>query len=207
VVAERLPGDVERDRVGRKSRRVVDEHESRSIALGVAVLYLVEVGGLSAAEIGAGFAIGNAGFLVGSLLSRRLSRRLGMGPTMQAGIALFGPSMLAFAVAPPALAGLAFTAMLFANGFGIAVHNVNQVTVRQILTPDHLRARVAAVFRLLVFGAIPVGTTIGGLVAELAGLRAALVLSGIGLCLGSAPYVLVQIRRLRVIEQLVPATP
>jgi MFS family permease len=92
--------------------------------------------------------------------------------------------------------------MVFAHGFGISVHNVNQVTVRQLLTPDHLRARVAAVFRLVIFGAIPVGTVIGGLVAEVWGLRAALVISGLGLLLGSTPYLAVRIGRLRSIDEL-----
>jgi predicted MFS family arabinose efflux permease len=110
--------------------------------------------------------------------------------------------MLLFAVAPPSLAGATFTLMLFANGFGIAVHNVNQVTVRQLLTPDHLRARVAAVFRLVIFGAIPAGTVIGGMIAEGFGLRAALLVSGLGLLAGSLPYLLARLGRLRTIDEL-----
>ena len=175
---------------------------ARSIAMGVAVLYLVDVARLSPGEIGLAFGLGHTGYLAGALVSRRLSSRLGMGRTMQLGIAVFGPSMLLFAIAPAPLAGIAFTAMVFAHGFGISVHNVNQVTVRQLLTPDHLRARVAAVFRLVIFGAIPVGTVIGGLVAEVWGLRAALVISGLGLLLGSTPYLAVRIGRLRSIDEL-----
>jgi MFS family permease len=175
---------------------------ARSIAMGVAVLYLVDVARLGPAEIGLAFAVGNTGYLVGALASRRLSARLGMGRTMQLGVGLFGPSMLLFALAPAALAGPTFALMVFAHGLGISVHNVNQVTLRQVLTPDLLRARVAAVFRLVIFGAIPVGTVIGGVIAELAGLRAALVVSGFALLLGSAPYVAVRISRLRSMEQL-----
>ena len=131
---------------------------SRNIALGIAVLYLVEAAGLGPAAVALAFGVGNTGFLVGALIARRATARLGMGPTMQLGVALFGPSMLVFALAPSDLQDLAFTLMLFANGLGIAIHNVNQVTVRQVLTPDHLRARVASVLRLLGFGAVPLGT-------------------------------------------------
>lgn len=182
---------------------------ARSIAMGVAVLYLVDVAHLSPAEIGLAFGLGHTGYLVGALASRRVSARLGMGRTMQLGVSLFGPSMLLFALAPPALAGAAFGLMVFAHGLGISIHNVNQVTVRQLLTPDHLRARVAAVFRLVIFGAIPVGTVIGGLVGEWLGLRAALVVSGVGLLAGSAPYLAVRVGRLRHLDQLSesPATP
>jgi predicted MFS family arabinose efflux permease len=108
-----------------------------------------------------------------------------MGSTMQLGVSLFGPSMLLFALAPADLAGLAFSLMLFANGLGIAIHNVNQVTVRQVLTPDRLRARVMSVIRLLGYGAIPLGTLLGGVIGETVGLRAALVVSGLA-CLPAA---------------------
>lgn len=178
---------------------------SRNIALGISVLYLVDAAAMEPAAVAFAFALGNSGFLVGAVIARRVTARIGMGPTMQLGVSLFGPSMLLFALVPPDLAGLAFTTMLFANGLGIAIHNVNQVTVRQILTPDRLRARVSAVVRLLGFGAIPVGTLLGGLIGELVGLRAALVVSGLGLLTGSLPYLLVGVRRLRTIDALVPA--
>jgi MFS family permease len=174
---------------------------SRNIALGIVVLYLVD-SGLGPGEVAIAFALGNAGFLVGALAARPLTARIGMGVTMQLGVSLFGPSMLLFALAPAALAGPAFTLMLFANGFGIAIHNVNQVTVRQILTPDRLRARVASVIRLLGFGAVPIGTLIGGLIGELLGVRTALVASGVGLLAGSVPYALQRVGRIRTVDDL-----
>ncbi len=181
---------------------------ARSIAMGVAILYLVDDAGLSAAGIGLAFAIGNTGFVAGALLARRITAGLGMGRTMQLAVGLFGPSMLVFALAPTTVAGEAFALMLFANGVGISIHNVNQVTVRQLLIPDALRGRAAAVFRLVIFGAIPVGTVIGGLVGQLAGLQTALVLSAVGLFAGAAPYLFARIRRIRVIDDLrLVATP
>src|SRR5262245_55487453 len=98
---------------------------ARSIAMGVAILYLVDEAGLSAADVGVTFALGNLGFVVGALVARRATTRLGMGTAMQLGVSLFGPAMLLFAVAPQSLAGAAFAAMLFANGLGISIHNVN----------------------------------------------------------------------------------
>jgi MFS family permease len=178
---------------------------SRNVGLGIAVLYLVHSARLDPAAVAITFALGNAGFIVGALVARRVTKTLGMGPTMRIGVALFGPSMLLFALAPPQLAGPAFSLMLFANGFGIAIHNVNQVTIRQILTPDRLRARVASVLRLLGFGAVPVGMLAGGLIGELVGLRAALVVSGLGLLAGSLPYLLVRVDRVKTIESLTPA--
>jgi len=76
---------------------------SRNVALGIAVLYLVDSAGMGPAAVALAFGVGNAGFLVGALVARRVTTRLGMGPTMQLGVALFGPSMLLFALAPPYL--------------------------------------------------------------------------------------------------------
>ncbi len=181
---------------------VTTNNFSRSVAMGVAIFYLVEAAGMGPAAIGLAFALGNTGFLAGALVARPLSARLGMGRTMQLGVSLFGPSMLVFALVPVSLAGVAFTGMLFAHGFGIAIHNVNQVTVRQLLTPDWLRARVVAVTRLAGGGAIPVGTVLGGVIAEVAGVRWALVAGGVGLAAGSLPYLLVGVRRLRSVADV-----
>jgi MFS family permease len=115
---------------------------------------------------------------------------------MQTGVALFGPSMALFALAPAAFAGPTFAIMVFSQGLGIGIHNPSQVTLRQVLTPDQLRARVAAVIRIAIFGALPLGMVLGGVIGELVGLRAALVASAIGLFLGSVPYILARIGRI-----------
>jgi MFS family permease len=191
---------------------VTTNNFSRSVAMGVAIFYLVEAAGIGPAAIGLAFAIGNTGFLAGAVAARPLTSRLGMGRTMQLGVALFGPSMLLFAALPTAVAGVAFSGMLFAHGFGIAVHNVNQVTLRQLLTPDLLRARVVAVTRLAGGGAIPLGTIVGGLISEVAGVRWALAAGGAGLLMGSLPYLMVGIRGLRTVADVTlpvdsPGTP
>jgi MFS family permease len=185
---------------------VATNNFSRAIAMSVAVLYLVDTGHLDPAIIGLTFALGNSGFVVGALVARRTTHRIGVGRTMQLGVSLFGPSMLVFALAPPALIGPAFGFMLFAHGLGIAIHNVNQVTVRQVLTPDELRARVSAVTRLVGFGAIPAGTVLGGVIGELAGIQWSLIAGSIGLAAGSLPYLLIRVGRLRAISELLPAT-
>ena len=69
------------------------------------------------------------------------------------------------------------------------------VTVRQMLTPDHLQARVNTAGRMIAGGGIPVGAVLGGLLAEVLpiplvfGLLTVSVAIGTGLaawsCLGS----------------------
>jgi MFS family permease len=172
----------------------------RSVAMAVAFLYLVNEAGVTAAGIGVTVAIGNLGFVLGALASRPLSRRFGVGRAMQMGVGLFGPASLVFALAPLPLAAPAFTLMLFAHGLGQAIHGPNQVTLRQVLVPDNLRSRVGAVYRLTIFGATPLGIMLGGVIGQLYGLHAALLVGALGLFLGSAPYILSRVSRVRTLE-------
>lgn len=172
---------------------------SRSIGTVVIVLFLIRDVGASPESIGLGFALGNSGFVVGAVLAPRITQAIGIGRAMRLGVGLFWPGMLALGIAPVDLALSIFTVMLFMNGLGIALHNVNQVSVRQAVTPDHMRARVAAASRLLILGAIPAGTLVGGVLGEGIGLQPTILVAAFGLFLGSLPYRLSGIGSLRVL--------
>jgi len=67
------------------------------------------------------------------------------------------------------------------HGLGISVWNVNTITLRQALTPMRVLARMNASYRMLLFGALPVGALAGGLAGSALGLRPALVAATIAL--------------------------
>jgi MFS family permease len=56
-------------------------------------------------------------------------------------------------------------------GFTITAWNVVAVTLRQSLTPDEKRGRVAGASRLLAWGSQPLGALLGGFAASAFGLR------------------------------------
>ena len=62
-------------------------------------------------------------------------------------------------------------------GSSISMFNVNAITLRQVVTPMRLLARMNATYRLLIYGAAPVGATAGGLLGSAVGLRPALLIS------------------------------
>ena len=72
-------------------------------------------------------------------------------------------------------------------GFAGEVWNIASVTYRQSVTPDDLLGRVMASFRVIAYGAFPLGAALGGLVADLTSLRAAFFV-GAGLILALVPY-------------------
>lgn len=54
----------------------------------------------------------------------------------------------------------------------VTVWSIIAVTLRQQMVPDHLFGRVNSVFRWVSWGAMPIGAALGGVVAQVVGLRA-----------------------------------
>jgi MFS family permease len=168
----------------------------RSSLIAVLLVYLVREADASAGAIGAAFAIGNIGFVAAALLAPRLARRFGVGPVMMVAVSAFGPAALLVAVAPLQLAVAAAGAMVLVDSFGIGLHGVNQVSVRQAVTPERLRGRMIATVRFLNFGTMPLGTMLGGALGSLVGLRPAIWVGTAGLFLAALPYALSSTHRL-----------
>jgi MFS family permease len=169
----------------------------RSVLLAVLLIYLVREARAPAGAIGVAFAVGNVGFVAGALIAAWAARRFGVGPTMQGAVALFGPAALIVAVAPAPVAVYAAGAMILLDSFGIGLHGVNQMSLRQAITPERLRGRMSATVRLLILGAIPLGTMVGGVLGSLLGLRATIWVGVAGLFLATLPYALSSVHRLR----------
>lgn len=168
----------------------------RSALIAVLLVYLVREADLSAGAIGAAFALGNIGFVAAALVAPRVARRFGVGRTMVAAVSAFGPAALLVAAAPAEAAIFATGAMVLIDSFGIGLHGVNQVSVRQAVTPERLRGRMMATLRFLMFGTMPLGTMLGGAVGSLVGLRPAIWFATAGLFLAALPYALSSTRKL-----------
>jgi MFS-type transporter involved in bile tolerance (Atg22 family) len=132
-----------------------------------------------------GIAIGGlqAGSLLGALGAARVKRVLGLGRTLA--VSILGVSCSPVLLLIPRSNGLAAMVILVAawlgHGCGIAIWNVNTITLRQAVTPMRVLARMNASYRMLLFGALPAGAMIGGLIGTVAGLWTALVVSVIAL--------------------------
>lgn len=124
--------------------------------------------GLSEPAFGLVFGTTAAGALVGALTAERVERRIGRVRSMVVG--LLGGVVMVGAPAvstDPWLVGAAF----LVGGVTIALWNVITVSLRQRIVPDALLGRVTSGYRLVAWGARPVGALAGGLLAEVLGLR------------------------------------
>lgn len=144
--------------------------------LSVFVLLAQEELGLG--DVGFGLALSAAGIggVIGAGVAGWIERTFGPGRTVLASAIAGTAVSLTLAIASsPILAGGAFG--LF--GFSVGVWNVVVVSLRQELTPDHLRGRVTADARVITFGAIPLGALAGGVLAETFGIRAPYVAAAV----------------------------
>lgn len=141
------------------------------------LLYANRTLGMAPAAIGIVYVATNAGGLAGAFFSRRLSQRIGLGPTMIAASALARVGALLLPLATPDQALVVLPAGLLLAGLGTIVYNVSNVTVRQAATPDEMLGRMNATVRFLTWGAIPAGALVWGLVGGAIDLRAAVLLA------------------------------
>jgi MFS family permease len=152
-------------------------------------IYAIRVLDLSPAGYGLAVSLANVGGLLGVLATGRVVGLLGIGPAMLIASVLPGIGVLLLAVATPATAQLMLVIGLGLAGFGIAVFNVNQLSLRQHVTPPAMLGRMNATVRFLIWGMIPAGTFAGGALMDAIGARAALVIAGAGSIASALPLV------------------
>ena len=170
-----------------------------SFLIAIYVLYLTRELGLGAAAVGAVFAIGGAGGVLGAALAGRIARWAGLGRALIGAVLLAAIGELGIALAGgPPLVALALVGVAEATVQGAAFSfGVNSVSLRQAATPDRLLGRVTATMRFMRTGLVPLGALLGGLVAERYGLRPSVLVAGLGTLLAVLWVLFSPIRALR----------
>lgn len=168
--------------------------------LAVFVTHAVRDLHLTAATVGLVLAGANIGYLVGTLLVLRLDAWIGIGATIALGAGLHA-GLLLVAFAPPTWTVGWLTLGFAIPSAGLALWNVNAVSIRQATTPPGLLARMNASNRFLIWGTMPLGAGAGGLLAGLAGLPTAVTMFAIGSPLCAVPVLLSSLRSLRTMPE------
>jgi predicted MFS family arabinose efflux permease len=136
-----------------------------------------DVGG-SPGQIGLMLAAYGAGGVLGALAAPAMHRRL-RGRALLVGIAWLWTAIGIALALPASLVGLGVLVFVM-NLFG-APYNV-VITARMYeLVPEDLLARVRSVVKIVAWGTIPIGTLLGGVLAEGIGARPALLVLGLAM--------------------------
>jgi MFS family permease len=167
-----------------------------AMATAILILFAVRELGLTAGAIGVALAIGNVGFLVGAFAAERIAGRVGIGRAIVGSSVLFGLAGFAYPLATSATAVVLLVAGGLLFGFGGVVYNVNQVSLRQAITPGRMQGRMNATMRFVVWGTLPIGALAGGALGGAIGLRPTLWIAAAGGFLAFVPPLFSPVRSL-----------
>ena len=168
----------------------------------VILIYAVRELRLDPGTLGVILALGDVGVLAGAVFASRFRSRLGAGPALiwsliGSGLGyLLIPMTSIGPVIPLAIAGLAI-----ATFFGI-IFNINQLSLRQAVTPDRLRGRMTATVRFVAWSTLPFGAVVGGILGSTIGLLPTLWIAAVGIVLSTIPIAFSPLRGLREIPAL-----
>ncbi len=154
---------------------------------------------MTAFESGIVFTAGGIGSVVGALTSSRISRVLGVGWAIVSGALIFGVASLAFYFAAQPFAIPLMAIAQFIIGVTVVLYNVNQVSYRQALVPLEIQGRMNASMRFIVWGTIPVGAILGGVLGQWLGVRPAIGVAAIGSMLAFLWVIVSPVRKIREI--------
>ena len=151
-----------------------------TMIMAVMLLFLRRELHLSAGHIGVLLAFGGVGGILGALVAARLASLIGVGRAILWTIVVCGLGQLAYPLANPSNVNLVIAGGGLLGGAGGVAYNINQVSLRQALCPLPLQGRMNASVRFMVWGTMPLGGLIGGVLGGSIGLRPTLWVAGIG---------------------------
>ena len=161
------------------------------------ILYATRELEISPVTLGVILAVGGIGAIPGALLSAPAARRFGVGPTIIGGWLIGTATWLLIPLATGPLVVPVLAASMLLGGIAGTIVNVQQWSLRQLVTPDALQGRVTASHRFLVYGAYPIGALLGGWLGAKLGLRPAVTLCALGALTAPLWVAFSPLRRLR----------
>lgn len=173
------------------------------------VVFAVRTLGVGAGALGVVLSLGALGSLLGTVLTGRLSRRLGLGNTLIVAFVLAPLPLVLMALAGGPM-GLVLTMLgvaEFASGLGIMVLDVSLGALFAALVPDPLRSRVTGAYIFVNYGIRPIGALGAGLLTTATDLRTTMLVTAIGGLAGVLWLLPSPMPRLRTLAEAVEPSP
>jgi len=167
------------------------------------MVFLVRDIGLSPARIGLAFTIGAVGTFLGAWFGARVAGRFGYGRVLLVTFLVGNSaSVLLVLLDDRGTAMLILGSVFFLMGLGTGIANVHATSLRQTVVPSALHGRVNAGYRMVSWGAVPIGASLGGVIATQFDARTAMLVGALGIPLGTIWIAASAIPRLRAISDV-----
>ena len=150
------------------------------------ILYAVRSLHVRPATLGIVLGAGAIGGLIGSVVTSRLGRRIGIGPTYILGCIVFPvPLVLVPLAGGPYWLILAMLFLAeFGAGLGVMILDISAASIFAALVPHRLRSRVSGAYMVVNNGIRPIGSLIGGFLGTAIGLQTTLWIGVVGAAAG-----------------------
>jgi MFS family permease len=145
-----------------------------SLSNAIAPLFILKELNVSPALFGVVLAIQGVGALVGSIAAPMVSKYLGRGKALAINVFLASLLVLFIGLSPNAYFFVAVSVLI---GFTISVWNILLMSLYQSLIPPELYGRIHGARRTIVWGLMPIGALLGGVIAR-GGLRLPFLIGG-----------------------------
>ena len=167
------------------------------------LIYGIDELGFEAGVLGTLFAVGGISALVGATITGRITRRFGIGNVIVYGFLLLGLGSLFIPLAQGSLliAGALLVAAQLSSDGALVAYEINEMSLRQAITPDQLLGRVNASLHFTELTSNFAGALLAAGLAELIGLRFSLLIGACIFILGAGWLALSPIRSLREPQQ------
>ena len=166
------------------------------------VLFGIETLGFGPGMLGMIFAICGIFSVLDALSAGSLTHRFGLGKTLTAGFQIWGATafLIPLAHGPFLLAGAGLAAVQLFD-FGVTIYEVNEMSLRQRITPYRMLGRVNSSMEVILLGAQLAGAVLGGILAELARIGWALAVGSCLMVAGEVWLLLITVWRIGVVHE------
>jgi MFS family permease len=167
------------------------------------ILYANQYLDIQPGALGIVIAIASIGAVIGSVVTGRISKRIGIGPAYAVGCVVFTAPLVLVPLAggPHWLVLVCVTAAEFFSGFGVMLLDISAGAIKAAVVPDRLRSRVSGAYMVVNYGVRPLGALAGGLLGAEIGVRNTLWIASIGAIAGVLWLLPSPIMRLRELPE------
>jgi len=146
-----------------------------SLSTSTLILFITETLAVPAQYFGVLMAGAGSGAVLGGILTPALSKKFGRGRILSVAIFLSSITVIFQGLSPNVWV---FGVIGFISSFAITNWNILLMSCYQVLIPSELYGRIHGARRTFVWGVMPIGAFIGGVIAH-SGLRVPLLVGGI----------------------------
>jgi len=146
-----------------------------SLSSSTLILFITEILELPPKYFGVLMACAGSGGVLGAFLTPALSKKFGRGAVLSVAIFISSITVLFQGISPNVWV---YGVIGFVSSFSITNWNILLMSCYQVLIPAELYGRIHGARRTFVWGVMPIGALLGGVIAH-SGLRLPLILGGI----------------------------